>query len=221
MVSHPRTTYRRRNIDWGVVEFEPDDVTLHTIAGHTEVGEIPSNDSLNLDVLIPVHAYEYLDHKKEKVAVHAQDNHKDGEFKVQGSYAKAAGGWQTNVSFEHDTTFSWRIEIMNNNVANIWLRNDGWIHLAKIPDTSETEIREIDCMTEIQSNGDFNVSMDRHQVRTRLTSCFTEEEGWTPPRDVLRWSGIEAPTASHDGEKAQIDWLIDQESGDFVFEHYI
>lgn len=215
------TLQDREIIDHAVAEFEPDDVTLHTVTGRMVVNDMPYSRAEGAEILIPVHVYEYYDHMKEKLAVHAGQRGGDREFGVYGSYSPDRSN-NKRRTLEDGSEFNFRLEITNANVANAWMRHGGkWTRLAHIPDTEQTEIAEVDCMTEIQSDGGVPFDLPMCTIRTRITGCYTEEKGWTPPREVLRWSGIEGPTDSHDGEFAQLDWLIDQETGHFVFEHYI
>jgi len=206
-----------RNIDRAVAEFEPDGCTLNTLTGQMRIEAMPYDAEADCELLVPVHAYQYLDHTDEKLAVYAGQSNETGSVRLQGSYAEETSA----AHFEMPVTVQFRVEITPDRVGNVWLKHDGdWYRPAHTPRTEQSSIRELDVMTELQSDAGFTTELKWGRIQSRWSGLYTQEYGWTTPERALRWSGIEGPRGDHDGEVAAIDWMRSMESGAFVFDHY-
>lgn len=199
--------------DWATCTFNTDVKVQQIVYGH-RVFDFPKADDAHL--LVPVHAYCYEDHFKDKGAQMLNPFGKR-DFRITSAYL--------NGRNSSDETFGpgWhegRIKINDYGLIKVWHQDPqgDWTKTGQDNVGSEDHFEEIDVMTEVQYDNEMDLpKSNKGEIFTQWRWIKGFDGDWYRPNDVLTLQN----DSNNDGDHAKIDFAIDQDDGRFYFYHYV
>ncbi|MHC1610031.1 MAG: hypothetical protein ACXQTW_00230 [Candidatus Methanospirareceae archaeon] len=174
--------------DWAGYEFRPKSgFVIYDLRYGYYIKDLPivGSDCFYL----PQHAYLYYDHSKKKGCIYAIQTG-NGKYYTRSYYYDTGGYVRTNISEWRE-----RAQILSTSAKTLraWARNDTneWVMIGNSENVTETQIPEIDFMSEIYYEGNMDLpATEKNQIT--LDWVYTNQ-GWKRPKECLdctdAWQG--------------------------------
>lgn len=198
--------------DWATATFDCTVDAAAVVYGHRVFDYPTAEDAL---LLVPVHAYTSSDHFDDKGAQMITDGPED--FRVTSAYLDGRNPTDCTTG---PRWHEGRLSINRHGEIEAWHqdRYRNWTKTGSTDVGREDHFAEIDVMTEIQYDDEMDLPRTfKGQILTQWRWIRDVDGGWHRPEDVLTLQ----EGSNNDGERARIDFAIDQDDGRFYFYHYI
>jgi len=197
---------------WATCTFDCD-VDVQTLVFGRRVLDWPRGDDATL--LVPVHAYLYEDHSKQKGA-HMANGYGNKDWQTTSAYFDGRNNAEKNfgpswhegrLSIDSDTMKAWDQDPDGN-----------WTLLGSRDGPEKDHFDEFDTMTEIQYDDAVDLgTLRKGEVLEQWRWVRDADGSWHRPENVLTLQD----GSNNDDTNAKIDFAVDQADGRFYFYHYV